>query len=145
MFNTINIKLIYDKKSCHGPTLVFCSCINFDKERIRIIEHINELELISHTKTDYEVSSEGSSLGWDFFRIYFEQNFVERISEIFPEMQKEVGVTLEQRFVIWLSKRFKKRKLDYYLKLQEIPYEKTLGFRLDPENYRNEQDLVDLR
>jgi hypothetical protein len=91
------------------------------------------------------VSSDGSSLGWDFFRIYFEQNFVERISEIFPEMQKEVGVTLEQRFVIWLSKRFKKRKLDYYLKLEEIPYEKTLGFRLDPENYRNEEDLVDLR
>ena len=134
------------KTSANDPTLVISgSCINFDKERIRIIEHINELELISHTKTDYEVSSDGSSLGWDFFRIYFEQNFVERISEIFPEMQKEVGVTLEQRFVIWLSKRFKKRKLDYYLKLEEIPYEKTLGFRLDPENYRNEQDLVDLR
>lgn|SRR5574339_41054 len=134
------------KTFANGPTLMISgSCINFDKERIRIIEHINELELISHTKTDYEVSSEGSSLGWDFFRIYFEQNFVERISEIFPEMQKEVGVTLEQRFVIWLSKRFKKRKLDYYLKLEEIPYEKTLGFRLDPENYRNEEDLVDLR
>ncbi|HLN35210.1 MAG TPA: hypothetical protein VK250_08015 [Nitrososphaeraceae archaeon] len=134
------------KTFANGPTLMISgSCINFNKERIRIIEHINELELISHTKTDYEVSSEGSSLGWDFFRIYFEQNFVERISEIFPEMQKEVGVTLEQRFVIWLSKRFKKRKLDYYLKLEEIPYEKTLGFRLDPENYRNEEDLVDLR
>ena len=134
------------KTFANGPTLMISgSCINFDKERIRIIEHINELELISHTKTDYEVSSEGSSLGWDFFRIYFEQNFVERISEIFPEMQKEVGDTLEQRFVIWLSKRFKKRKLDYYLKLEEIPYEKTLGFRLDPENYRNEEDLVDLR
>jgi hypothetical protein len=134
------------KTTANGPTLVISgSCINFDKERIRIIEHINELELISHTKTDYEVSSDGSSLGWDFFRIYFEQNFVERISEIFPEMQKEVGVTLEQRFVIWLSKRFKKRKLDYYLKLEEIPYEKTLGFRLDPENYRNEEDLMDLR
>jgi hypothetical protein len=134
------------KTTANGPTLVISgSCINFDKERIRIIEHIKELELISHTKTDYEVSSEGSSLGWDFFRIYFEQNFVERISEIFPEMQKEVGVTLEQRFVIWLSKRLKKRKLDYYLKLEEIPYEKTLGFRLDPENYRNEEDLVDLR
>lgn len=134
------------KTFANGPTLMISgSCINFDKERIRIIEHINELELISHTKTNYEVSSEGSSLGWDFFRIYFEQNFVERISEIFPEMQKEVGVALEQRFVIWLSKRFKKRKLDYYLKLEEIPYEKTLGFRLDPENYRNEEDLVDLR
>lgn len=129
-----------------GPPLVISgSCINFNKERIRIIEHINELELISHAKTDYEVSSEGSYLGWDFFRIYVEQNFVERISELFPEMQKEVGVTLEQRFVIWLSKRFKKRKLDYYLKLEEIPYEKTLGFRLDPENYRNEEDLADLR
>ena len=134
------------KKVANGPTLVISgSCINFNEERIKIIEHINELELITHTKTDYEVSSDGSSFGWDFFRICFEQKFVERISEIFPEMQKEVGVTLEQRFVIWLSKRFKKRKLDYYLKLQEIPYEKTLGFRLDPENYRNEQDLMDLR
>ena len=129
-----------------SPRLVISgSCINFNKERNRIVEHIKELESISRIKTDYEISSNGTSFGWDFFRMYFEQEFVERISEIFPEIEKESGITLEQRFVLWLSKRFKKRKLDYYLKLEEIPYEKTLGFRLDPENYRNEQDLLDLR
>jgi hypothetical protein len=52
---------------------------------------------------------------------------------------------LEQEFVLWLSKQLKKRSLEYYLKLVDIPYQDTGGFRLNPEYYRNEMDLEDLR
>jgi hypothetical protein len=121
------------------------SCLNFDKERPRIMEFIGELEWGAHTKLDCEVSSTGRALGWDFFQIYFDKNFVEKLIEVYPDIQKEEGHILEQEFVLWLSKQLKKRKLEYYLKLVEIPYQSTGGFRLNPEYYRNEMDLEDLR
>ena len=121
------------------------SCLNFDKERPRIMAFIGELEWGAHTKSDCEVSSTGRALGWDFFQIYFDQNFVEKLIEVYPDIQKQEGHTLEQEFVLWLSKQLKKRKLEYYLKLVEIPYQSTGGFRLNPEYYRNEMDLEDLR
>ena len=52
---------------------------------------------------------------------------------------------IEQEFVLWLSKQLKKRKLEYYLKLVDIPYQSTAGFRLNPDYYRDEKDLADLR
>ena len=121
------------------------SCLNFGKERPRIMEFIGELEWGAHTKSDCEVSSTGRALGWDFFQIYFDQSFVEKLIEVYPDIQKQEGHTLEQEFVLWLSKQLKKRKLEYYLKLVEIPYQSTGGFRLNPEYYRNEMDLEDLR
>jgi hypothetical protein len=121
------------------------SCLNFDKERPRIMAFIGELEWGAHTKSDCEVSSTGRALGWDFFQIYFDQSFVEKLIEVYPDIQKQEGHTLEQEFVLWLSKQLKKRKLEYYLKLVEIPYQSTGGFRLNPEYYRNEMDLEDLR
>jgi hypothetical protein len=121
------------------------SCLNFDKERPRIMAFIGELEWGAHTKSDCEVSSTGRALGWDFFQIYFDQSFVEKLIEVYPDIQKQEGHTLEQEFVLWLSKQLKKRKLEYYLKLVEIPYQSTGGFRLNPEYYRNAMDLEDLR
>jgi hypothetical protein len=52
---------------------------------------------------------------------------------------------LEQEFVFWLSRQLKKRNLEYYLKLSDLPYQNTGGFRLNPEYYRDEKDLEDLR
>jgi hypothetical protein len=52
---------------------------------------------------------------------------------------------LEQQFVHWLSKQFKKRKLEYYLKLNDVPREKTFGFRLDPNSYRDDSLLEEWR
>ena len=121
------------------------SCLNFDKERKKIIELIEYLQFSVSSQINSEVSSNGAALGWDFFNIYFDLSLIEKLIENFPEIDKEEGITLEQQFVLWLTKQFKKRKLDYHLKLNDIPYQKTYGFRLDPNNYRDDSLLEDLK
>jgi hypothetical protein len=141
-------KISYMKrKYAEKPPMIVISgsCLNFDYERPRIMEFIGELEWGVHTKSDCEVSSTGNALGWDFFQIYFDQTFVEKLIEVYPDIQKEEGHMLEQEFVSWLSRQLKKRNLEYYLKLVDIPYQNTGGFRLNPGYYRDEKDLEDLR
>jgi hypothetical protein len=121
------------------------SCLNFDKERKKIIELIEYLQFSVSSQINSEVSSNGAALGWDFFNIYFDISLIEKLREHFPEISKEEGITLEQQFVLWLIKQFKRRNLDYHLKLNDIPYENTKGFRLDPNNYRDDSLLEDLR
>jgi hypothetical protein len=119
--------------------------LNFDKERKKIIELIEYLQFSVSSQINSEVSSNGAALGWDFFNIYFDISLIEKLREHFPEISKEEGITLEQQFVLWLIKQFKRRNLDYHLKLSDIPYENTKGFRLDPNNYRDDSLLEDLR
>jgi hypothetical protein len=121
------------------------SCINFDKERQKIIEFIGELEWGIHSKSNWECSSNGSALGWDFFQIYFDPEFVERLLDVHPDIGKEEGNMIEQQFVLWISRQLKKRRLEYHLKLSDVPYEYTQGFRLNPENYRDDSELEKLR
>ncbi len=121
------------------------SCIKFDKEREKIMDYIGELEWGVHTKSNCECSSNGSALGWDFFQLYFDPEFVERLLEVHPDIRKEEGHMVEQQFVLWISKQLKKRNLEYYLKLSDVPYDYTQGFRLDPENYRDDSELEKLR
>jgi hypothetical protein len=128
------------------PSIVISgSCLNFDKERKKIIEFIEYLQFSVSSEINCEVSSNGAALGWDFFNIYFDLSFMEQLIVNFPEITEEEGVTFEQRFVLWLTKQFKRRQLDYHLKLSDIPYENTKGFRLDPNNYRDDSLLEDLR
>src|SRR5918996_1848343 len=105
------------RKYAEKPPMIVISgsCLDFDNERPRIMEFIGELEWGARTKSDCEVSSTGKALGWDFFQIYFDQNFVEKLIEVYPDIQKEEGHMLEQEFVFWLSKQLKKRNLEYYL------------------------------
>jgi hypothetical protein len=84
-------------------------------------------------------------MGWDFFHIYIETEFIMELTQIHPKILKEEGIELEHQFVLWLEKQFQKRKKNYYLKLVEIPFEQSKGFRLNPENYRTEETLHDLR
>lgn len=121
------------------------SCINFEKERHKIVQLIEDLQLDLHTKADYEVSSNGNALGWDFFQIYLNPTIIEEASLIIPKINNQEGDNLEQKFVFWLSKKFKEKKADYFLKIVETPYETVTGFRLDPNNYRDESILEDLR
>jgi hypothetical protein len=121
------------------------SCIKFDKERQKIMEFIEELEWGAHTKSNCECSSDGSALGWDFFHLYFNPEFVERLLEVHPDIEKEEGHMIEQQFVLWISRKLKKKRLEYYLKLRDVPYENTQGFRLNPENYRDDSELEKLR
>ena len=84
-------------------------------------------------------------MGWEFFQIYFDPNFVEKLLDIYPDIQKQEGTIIEERFVLWLNKQLKKSKLEYYLKLSDVPYETTKGFRLNPEAYRDDNELEKLR
>jgi hypothetical protein len=132
--------------SVKPPMIVISgSCINFNKEREKIMEFIGELEWGVHSKSNCECSSNGSALGWDFFQILFDPEFIERLLDVHPDILKEEGHMLEQQFVLWISKQFKKRNLEYYLKLSDVPYDTTAGFRLDPENYRDDSELEKLR
>ena len=39
----------------------------------------------------------------------------------------------------------KKSKLQYYLKLRDVPHQQARGFRLNPEDYRDDSELEKLR
>lgn len=115
------------------------ACIDFEKEHARIMEFIGGLEWSAHAKGNVECSSTGKALGWDFFMLYFEPDFVEVLLDVYPEINKQEANTLEDCFVLWLAKMMKKKKLDYNLKLKDVPCEQTQGFRLDPDHYRNDE------
>ena len=141
-----SVNTILRKFAEKSPSIVISgSCLNFDKERKRIIELIEYLQFSVSSEINCEVSSNGAALGWDFFNIYFDLSLMEQLIVNFPEISEEEGITFEQRFVLWLTKQFKRRNLDYHLKLSDIPYENTKGFRLDPNNYRDDSLLEDLR
>lgn len=121
------------------------SCLDFEKERSKIMDFIGMLELGAHEKGKIECSSSGKALGWDFFYIYIDPEFVSKLLDLYPDIQKQEGIDIEQRFVLWLGKQMKKSKLEYYLKLKDVPRERVSGFRLNPENYRDDGELEKLR
>ncbi|MGE5661296.1 MAG: hypothetical protein ACM3X1_03515 [Ignavibacteriales bacterium] len=128
------------------PVIVITgSCQNFEKERSKIIKFIGDLELGAKTKVEYQCYSTGISMGWEFFELCLDPDLVYSLFSIFPDMKKEEGTMAEQQFVHWLSKQFKKRKLEYYLKLNDVPREKVSGFRLDPNKYRDDSLLEEWR
>jgi len=126
--------------------LISGSCIDFENQRHKIMDYLDTLAMEVHMENDCMCYSEGKkTLGWDFFQISFPLHLVEKIQQIHPEIDKHEGNTLEERFVIWLSERMKKKQLEYHLKISEIPYEAVSGFRLDPKNYQNANDRDDLK
>jgi hypothetical protein len=135
------------KKYVGRPPMVLISgsCIDFKTERDIIMELIGELEWGCHYQSKFECYSVGKTMGWDFFHMYFEIKLITILAEVHPKIVKEEGNILEQQFVLWLEKQFKKIKKDYHLKLVETPYEQSKGFRIDPEVYRTEEKLWDLR
>ena len=135
------------KKSVERPPMVLISgsCLDFKKEREIIMELVGELEWGCHYQSKFECSAVAKTMGWDFFHMYFEMDFISTLAEVHPKITKEEGNILEQQFMLWLKKQFKKIKKDYHLKLVETPYEQSKGFRVDPEFYRTEERLWDLR
>jgi hypothetical protein len=121
------------------------SCLDFEKERPKIMEFIGTLEWGAHEKGKIECSSSGKALGWDFFHIYFDPEFVGKLLDLYPEIGKQEGNDIEQRFVLWLGKQMKKSKLECYLKLKDVPREGVKGFRLNPDHYRDDSELEKLR
>jgi len=123
------------------------SCLDFEKDRPKIVEFLKLLENEVHLNHDYcKCYANGKkTLGWDFFDIAVDLRLVQRLIEIHPEINKQEAASLEERFALWLHAKIKKRKLDYHLKVREIPYEAVSGFRLNPNDFRNKEDMENLR
>lgn len=123
------------------------SCLDFEKERPKIVEFLKLLENEVHLNHNYcKCYTNGKkTLGWDFFDIAVDLRLVQRLIEIHPEIDKQEAASLEERFALWLHAKIKKRKLDYHLKVREIPYEAVSGFRLNPNDFRNKEDMENLR
>lgn len=123
------------------------SCINFDRERPKIMDFLRSLEKAVHLDNNYCrcYSSGKKTLGWDFFEISVDSRLMKRLVEIHPEINKQESGSLEERFVLWLHAKFKKSKLNYYLKVNEIPYESVGGFRLNPKDFRDVEDMENMR
>ena len=51
---------------------------------------------------------------------------------------------LEQQFVHWLSKQFRSEARILF-ELNDVPRERASGFRLDPNNYRDDSLLEEWR
>ena len=117
---------LYNKTA--SMIIISGSCIDFEKERPKIMDFIGTLEIATHMKSQCKCS-----------------DFVEKLSSLYPDIDKQEGNLIEQRFVLWLDKQMKKRKLEYHLKLREIPFEVSKGFRLNPKNYRDDSGLEELR
>lgn len=122
------------------------SCIDFEKERVKIMDFIGSLELGTNMKSQCQCYTDGKkTLGWDFFEISVASDFVDKLRNLYPDIDKQEGNLFEQRFVLWLDKYMKKKKLEYHLKLREIPFESSKGFRLNPKNYRDDSEFEELR
>jgi hypothetical protein len=123
------------------------SCLDFEKERPKVVEFLKLLENEVHMSHNYcKCYANGKkTLGWDFFDIAVDLRLVQRLIEIHPEINKQEAASLEERFALWLHAKIKKRKLDYHLKIREIPYEAVSGFRLNPNDFRNKEDMENLR
>lgn len=130
-----------NRRSAEKPPLIVVSgsCVNFEEERPKIVEVLEALEMGARKKGEMECSSIGKKyLGWDFFYIYFSQGFVEALLQIYPDLNKQEANVIEDRFVIWLDKQFRKKALKYNLQLSDVPREQAHGFRLNPDNYRSD-------
>lgn len=130
-----------NRRSAEKPPMIVVtgSCVNFEEERPKIVEFLETLEQGTRTSGNVECSSVGKKyLGWDFFYIYFDPDFVGALLDLYPDIQKQEANDIENRFVLWLDKQFRKKKLKYNLKLSDVPREQARGFKLNPEDYRSD-------
>jgi hypothetical protein len=123
------------------------SCIDFEKERPKIMHFITTLESATRSQSKCKCYSDGKkALGWDFFLLEMDEIFVDKLRDIYPEIEKQEAGSMEERFALWMNKQLKKMaNIDYHLKLSDVPQEKTNGFRLNPKHFRDKTNLEDLR
>lgn len=122
------------------------SSMDFEKERPNLVAFIAMLETAAHSKSSYKCYSDGKkALGWDFFLLEMSQEFVDKLRDVYPDIDKQEAGTTEERLAIWMNKQLKKSRMDFHLKLNDVPQEKVKGFKLDPKYYRDKTDLEDLR
>ena len=123
------------------------SCIDFEKERPKIMQFITTLESATRNQSKCKCYSDGKkALGWDFFLLELDEIFVDKLRDIYPDIEKQEAGNMEERFALWMNKQLKKMaNMDFHLKLSDVPQEKINGFRLNPEHFRDKTNLEDLR
>jgi len=123
------------------------SCTDFEKERPKIMQFIATLESVTDSQSKCKCYSDGKkALGWDFFLLEMDGILLEKLVDIYPEVRKQEASSMEDRFALWLNKQLKKMThTDYHLKLRDVSQETIKGFRLNPEHFRDETSLEDLR
>lgn len=123
------------------------SCIDFDKERPKIMHFMTTLESATRSKSHCRCYSDGKkALGWDFFLLEMDEKFVDKLRDIYPDIGKQEAGSMEERLALWMNKQLKKMMgIDFHLKLRDVPQQHVKGFRLNPEHYRDNTDLEDLR
>jgi hypothetical protein len=123
------------------------SCIDFEKERPKIMHFMATLESATQSQSKSKCYSDGKkALGWDFFLLEMDEKFVDKLRDVYPEIEKEEAGSMEERLALWMNKQLKKRmNMDFHLKLRDVPQEQVKGFRLNPEHYRDKTDFEDLR
>lgn len=145
--NAASPEIAYDESVTPPSIFVLSgSCIDFDKERPKLMDFLTNLEAAAHLKSKGRCYSDGKkALGWDFFLLEVEQAFVEKLRDLYPDIDKQEAGTTEERFALWINKQLKKKGHEFRFKLTDVPQEKVGGFRLNPEHFRDESDLGDLR
>ena len=133
--------------SSAGMFVLSGSCIDFEKERPKIMQFITTLESATRIQSKCKCYSDGKkALGWDFFLLELDEIFVDKLREIYPDIEKQEAGSMEERFALWMNKQLKKMaNMDFHLKLSDVPQEKINGFRLNPEHFRDKTNLEDLR
>ena len=123
------------------------SCIDFEKERPKLVHFVTTLESATRSQSKYKCYSDGKkALGWDFFLLEIEEVFVDKLRDLYPDIEKQEAGSMEERFALWMNKQLKKMAdMDFHLKLSDVPQEKIKGFRLDPEHFRDKTNFEDLR
>jgi hypothetical protein len=123
------------------------SCIDFEKERPKIMRFMTTLESATRSQSKCKCYSDGKkALGWDFFLLEMDEKFVDKLRDIYPDIEKQEAGSMEERLALWMNKQLKKMMgMDFHLKLRDVPQEQVKGFRLNPEHYRDNSDLEDLR
>ena len=77
-----------------------------------------------------------------------DENFVDKLRELYPDIQKQEAAAGGAVRALWMNSSAKAKmfkSVDYHLKLSDVPHEKTSGFRLNPEHFRDDSNLEDLR
>src|SRR5919112_912025 len=126
--------------SSAGMFVLSGSCIDFEKERPKIMQFITTLESATRSRSKSKCYSDGKKgLGWDFFLLEIDEIFVDKLRDIYPDIEKQEAGSMEERFALWMNKQLKKMaNMDFHLKLSDVPQENTKGFRLNPEHFRRD-------
>lgn len=62
------------------------------------------------SKSNCKCYSDGKkALGWDSFVLEVDEKFVEKLRDIYPDIDKQETGTTEERFAMWMNKQLKKQ------------------------------------